>query len=89
MEWLINVEYGHWWILAGVLLFLELLSPTYFFLWLGIAAAAVGFLVLVFSSMPFETQFVAFGVLAIISTMAWYRFRESPSPADTIKESKK
>jgi membrane protein implicated in regulation of membrane protease activity len=86
MEWLINVEYGHWWILAGVLLLLELLSPTYFFLWLGIAAAAVGFLVLVFPSMLFEMQFVAFGVLAIISTLAWYRFRESPSPAEESKK---
>lgn len=89
MDWLINVECGHWWILAGVLLLLELFSPSYFFLWLGFAAVAIGFLILVFPSMPFEMQFVAFGVLAIISTLAWYRFRDSPSPADPVEGSKK
>ncbi len=46
MEWLDNVVFWHWWILAGVLLILELTSPVFFFLWLGFAAAAVGFILL-------------------------------------------
>jgi len=52
MEWLKHILFWHWWILAGVLLILELTSPVFVFLWLGFAAAAVGFLLLVFPSIP-------------------------------------
>lgn len=80
MEWLDNIDFWHWWILAGILLILELTAPTYFFLWLGIAAAAVGFLVLAFSGMAVEVQLVAFGVLSIIAVVAWRRYRETHQP---------
>jgi membrane protein implicated in regulation of membrane protease activity len=80
MEWLRHIDFWHWWILAGVLLLLELSAPTYFFLWLGIAAAAVGFLVLVFPAMTVEVQFVAFGVLSIFAVLAWRRYRETHVP---------
>jgi membrane protein implicated in regulation of membrane protease activity len=49
MDWLNNVVFWHWWILAGVLLILELTSPMFFFLWLGFAAVAVGLLLLAFA----------------------------------------
>lgn len=47
MEWLDKIVFWHWWVLAGVLLILELTSPVFFFLWLGFAAAAVGFIILI------------------------------------------
>ena len=87
MEWLKYVDYWHWWVLAGALLILEMSAPTYFFLWLGIAAAAVGFLVLGFPDMPFEIQFVAYGVLCIVAAIAWYRFRENPNPESSVETS--
>ena len=52
MEWLQNILFWHWWILAGVLLIVELSSPVFVFLWLGFAAAAVGFLFVAFVSLP-------------------------------------
>ena len=36
MDVLDGILFWHWWILAGVLLILELTSPVFFFLWLGI-----------------------------------------------------
>ena len=48
MDWLTHIVFWHWWILAGMLLILELTSPVFFFLWLAFSAAAVGFLLLVF-----------------------------------------
>jgi membrane protein implicated in regulation of membrane protease activity len=78
MEWLKFIVFWHWWILAGVMLILELTTPTYFFLWLAISASAVGFLVLVFPGMGFEVQFIAFGALSLIAAIAWHRFRELP-----------
>jgi membrane protein implicated in regulation of membrane protease activity len=78
MDLLKLVVFWHWWILAGVLLILELTTPTYFFLWLAIAASAVGFLVLAFPGMGIEVQLLTFGGLSIVAAIAWHRFREQP-----------
>lgn len=76
MDLLSEIVFWHWWVLAGLLLIVEMSSPSYFFLWLGIAAAAVGFLVLVFPGMAFGIQFAAFGVLSIIAALGWRRQRD-------------
>lgn len=76
MQWLSYLDFWHWWVLAGLMLILELWAPTYFFLWLGIAASAVGFLVLVFPTMALEAQFLAFGVLSIVAAIGWHRHRD-------------
>jgi membrane protein implicated in regulation of membrane protease activity len=80
MDWLNNVVFWHWWILAGVLLILELTSPMFFFLWLGFAAVAVGLLLLAFPGMPLEAQLVLFGILSIIAVVAWRKYREVHPP---------
>lgn len=81
MEWFKQILFWHWWILAGVLLILELTSPVFFFLWLGFAAAAVGFLLLVFPGIPVEAQLVLFGILSVVAVFAWRRYREIHPPA--------
>jgi membrane protein implicated in regulation of membrane protease activity len=80
MEWLDHILFWHWWILAGVLLILELTSPVFFFLWLGFSAAAVGFLLLVFPNIPIEGQLVLFGILSVVAVLAWRRYREVHPP---------
>ena len=37
-----QLDYWHWWILAAALIILEVFAPGAFFLWLGMAAGAVG-----------------------------------------------
>jgi hypothetical protein len=76
-EWLDHIVFWHWWILAGLILILELTAPAFFFLWLGIAAAAVGLILLVFPSIPMETQLVLFGITSIVAVLIWRKFRES------------
>ena len=76
-EWLEHIVFWHWWILAGLLLILELTAPAFFFLWLGIAAAAVGLILLVFPSIPIETQLVLFGIASIVAVLAWRKYRET------------
>ena len=76
-EWLDHIVFWHWWILAGLLLILELTAPAFFFLWLGIAAAAVGLILLVFPSIPVETQLVLFGITSIVAVLAWRKYRET------------
>lgn len=73
MDWLNQVEFSHWWMVAAVLLVLELTTKVFFFLWIGFAAAAVGFLLLVFPSIPPLTQLVLFGILTLVAAVAWRR----------------
>jgi membrane protein implicated in regulation of membrane protease activity len=80
LEWLKQIVFWHWWILAGILLIIELSTPVYFFLWLSFSAAAVGFLLLVFPSIPTEAQLVLFGILSVVAVLAWRRYRETHLP---------
>ncbi len=80
MNWLDQVVFWHWWILAGLLLIVELSAPAFYFLWMGIAAALVGLLLLVMPGMPLELQLVLFAVLSIIATLVWRRYREKHPP---------
>ncbi len=77
MEWLEQVVFWHWWMLAGLLLIFELTAPAFFFLWLGIAAAAVGLILLVFPSIGLETQLVLFSIASFVSIIIWRKYRES------------
>ena len=77
MEWLDEVVFWHWWIVAGLLLIMELMLPSFFFLWLGIAAAATGFIMLVLPSMPMEWQLVLFAIASVIAVLAWRKYRET------------
>jgi membrane protein implicated in regulation of membrane protease activity len=80
MEWLTHIVFWHWWILAGMLLIVELTSPVFFFLWLAFSAAAVGFLLLVFPDIPVEVQLVLFGILSVVAVLAWRKYREVRPP---------
>jgi membrane protein implicated in regulation of membrane protease activity len=82
LGWLENIVFWHWWILAGLLLILELTAPAFFFLWLGIAAGAVGLILLVFPSIEVETQLILFAVASIVAVLAWRKYRET-RPAKT------
>ncbi len=54
----------NWWILAGILLALEMLAPTFVFLWFGAAAALVG-VIMFFADWTWQSQVSAFAVLSI------------------------
>jgi len=72
LDYLYSFGTWNWFILAGVLLAIEVLAPGLSFLWLGLAAAAVGAisLAIVWS---WQLQLVAFAVLALLSFVVWWR----------------
>lgn len=74
------IVFWHWWVLSSVLLVLELSRPIFFFLWIGIAAAAVGFLLLLIPAMALEVQLVSFGIMAVVAVVAWRKYRETHPP---------
>ena len=70
-----HILFWHWWVLAALLVTLEILRPGFIFLWLGFAAAAVGFLLLVFPSTPAGAQLAMFGFLCLVAFVAWRHYR--------------
>lgn len=68
------------WVAAGLaLLMAEIHAPGVFMMWIGLAAAGTGLVVLV-SDIGFELQVVTFAVLAAISLAVGLRFRHRPTP---------
>ncbi|MFC4525427.1 NfeD family protein [Dyella halodurans] len=65
-----------WWILALVLIALEVIMPGYFMLWIGIAAGVTGLVMLVAPGLSLLGQALVFAVLAFLSCAAyWYGLR--------------
>ncbi|WP_130619507.1 NfeD family protein [Dyella amyloliquefaciens] len=65
-----------WWILALVLIAVEVILPGYFMLWIGVAAGVTGVVVLALPGLSALAQAVSFAVLAFLSCAAyWYWLR--------------
>ena len=84
MESLIQqVDYWHWWILAGILLLIEVLAPSFFFLWLSIAAAITGVILLAAPEIGWQYQLIIFSGLSVVSIALFRRYqRRNPAITD-------
>jgi len=71
-----ELEFWHWMILAALLAGIEILTPGFFFLWLGGAALLTGIVALVAPGLTWEIQVLVFALLSGVSVLAWYRFRD-------------
>ena len=80
-EWLGRVDYWHWWILAGVMLLVEVMAPSFYFLWLAIAAAAVGFVMLLVPGLDWQYQIIIFSGLSVSSIALFRRYQRHNPPA--------
>ena len=69
----LTLHYG-WWLLALVLIGAELMAPGFFMLWIGIAAAALGVVLIFVPQMSFGMQAVVFAVFAVISCYVYWHF---------------
>lgn len=66
-----HLVFWHWWVLALALLALELFAPGAFFLWIGLAAGAVGALLWMIPGMTWQGQLMWFAVFSIVSIVIW------------------
>ena len=83
MEYLEQAEFWHWWIAAILLLVIETFAPGAVFLWLGIAAGMVGLVLLIFSGLGWEYQFLIFAVCTVGSAVGWRAYvRRHPTETD-------
>lgn len=78
-----HINHWHWWILAVLLLVMEILAPGTFFMWMSISAGVVGLLVLLAPHMGWEYQVFVFSVLSVASIAVWRAwFRKSTVVTD-------
>jgi inner membrane protein len=75
---IISLGYWDWFILAVVLLVLEILAPGTFMLWLGLSAFLVGVISL-FVDWSWQLQLVAFAAFALAAIPLWRRLGTRPT----------
>jgi membrane protein implicated in regulation of membrane protease activity len=68
---MINIVFWHWWVIAVVLVILEMFVSGTFFLWMGVSAAVVGLILLIAPGMGWEYQVVLFAVFSVVSITLW------------------
>jgi len=78
-EFLQNLQWWHWWILAAVLAAVETLTPGVLAIWFAASAVVVGTLLLAVP-VPWQLQIVLFIVLGAVALMAWRRFGNPEAP---------
>lgn len=64
------IEFWHWWVIAVALAVVEIWAPGAAFLWLGVAAGAVGVVLLVYPGLGWEGELLLFAALAIAAVLA-------------------
>jgi membrane protein implicated in regulation of membrane protease activity len=72
-----GIDYWHWWILAGILLIIEVAAPSFFFLWLSIAAGITGLILLAVPELGWQYQLLFFSGLSVLSLMAFKRYQRA------------
>lgn len=78
-----TLDYWHWWILGGAFLLLEAFVSGFFFLWLAVSAAVVGFAMLVYPGMGWKIQLLVFSVLSVATIVAFRGYqRKHPARTD-------
>lgn len=75
-----QILYWHWWAAGLALLILEMVLPTGFvLLWVGASAIVVGALAVL---LPWQAEWVLFGVLSVVSVVMFKRLRPATAPTD-------
>lgn len=74
MDSLVHPTAWNWLVLCVALVVLEIAAPGIFLLWLGIAAGAVGVVLLVLPDLSWPSQLFAFALFSIIAIVAASRF---------------
>ncbi len=70
MELLNNLDYWHWFILAVLLVILEVFSPGVFFIWMGMAAGIVGIILLAVPQLDWQYQLLIFALFSVTDILA-------------------
>lgn len=73
---MIEMTYLHWFIFAGGLLAIEVLSGTIYLLWCGLAAVLVGLITMVFPGISTNWTIALFGIFSIGCVIAIHEYKK-------------
>ena len=82
-----EVVYWNWWVLALLLIIVEVLVAGTFFLWMAISAAAVGLVLLLLPNISWETQlalYASFSIISIVLSQIWLAKHHRKAPLSTL-----
>lgn len=74
--------FWHWWVLALLLLIVELLAPGFFILWISVSGFVTGCIVLLMSSLSMDMQLFIFSILSVTAILVW-KFYGKRHPLET------
>ena len=69
-----QIEFWNWWVIAVFLIGIEVFAPGAVFLWMGIAAGIVGFVLLAIPETTWQIQLLIFAVISVVSIYVWRFF---------------
>ncbi len=83
LAWLEGANHWGWWIFGILCIVMEILAPGAVFMWMGIAAGAVGIAVFFAPGLQWEYQFLIFAILSVASILVARRYlRSRPIESD-------
>lgn len=78
-----TVVFWHWLALAAIFIIIEMLAPGTFMLWLALASATVGVVLVFAPALPMGYQLVGFAVVATVSAFVGRRYlKRKPIESD-------
>lgn len=83
VAWLWDIEFWHWWALAIFLVAIEVFVPSTLLIWPAASAAVVGVLLLAVPDLDWRHQVLIFAVLALVTTVIWFRYWLRRHPTET------
>src|SRR3546814_18008314 len=66
-----QIEFWNWWVIAVFLIGIEVFAPGAVFLWMGIAAGVVGFVLLALPQTPWQIQILVFAGVSLAPIWVW------------------
>ncbi len=67
----LELVFWNWWVLALILLVVELLAPGFFFLWMAASSFVTGCLLLLMPAIDMKLQVLIFSVLSVAAITVW------------------
>lgn len=63
--------FWYWWVIALILLVVEILAPGFFFLWMAISGFVTGAMVFLIPATSMNVQVLVFSVLSVATIIVW------------------
>jgi membrane protein implicated in regulation of membrane protease activity len=79
-DFLATLNQWHWFGLGLILVILEvLLGTSFFLLWVAVSAVTIGIVLLIVPQLPWEYQFLIFAIEAASCLLYWYKHNKNKS----------